>query len=97
MFSCPQAVGLEATAYSFPFAAGTDLLVISHGFGKTKRYSDTYAYSLSRQTWTKVKGNTNEYNPNAPHARCLVPGSLVTPTSLVMYGGCLQASVMCDD
>ncbi len=69
----------------------TSNFYVSHGFA-AKRFSDTYTFDISNSNsnWKEAFSGTNEYNPNAPHARCLMAYT-ETMSGFVMYGGCLNA------
>mmetsp|Transcript_37108 Transcript_37108/g.82554 ORF Transcript_37108/g.82554 Transcript_37108/m.82554 type:complete len:617 (+) Transcript_37108:171-2021(+) len=69
---------------------GTDLLVVSHGFGSTHRYSTSHACNMTSLVCSQLHSRVNEYDPTAPHPRCLFSGTLVRPSTLVIYGGCMQ-------
>eukprot|EP00041_Stephanoeca_diplocostata_P024637 m.630443 g.630443 ORF g.630443 m.630443 type:complete len:556 (-) comp22566_c0_seq2:454-2121(-) len=66
-----------------------DLLYVSHGFSSV-RYSDSFTFNLTTNTWTTIFDGTNPYNPYKPHARCLVGSAMVASKDVIMYGGCLS-------
>ena len=70
-----------------------DYVYISHGFS-TVRYSNTFRADIRGTSgnlkWDEQFSGTNEYNPNAPHARCLVGTAQISNTNFVMAGGCLH-------
>lgn len=63
-------------------------LYVTHGFAG-KRYSNTFKFVFETQKWEIKFDGTNNYNPAAPHARCLHSGVMSDVDELVMYGGCL--------
>ncbi|XP_060068247.1 uncharacterized protein LOC132548400 [Ylistrum balloti] len=70
-------------------------LFVSQGFS-SRRYFDTYSYSVSSQGWSEeyCAGYTcNPYNPSYPHARCLHAGAMAAPHQLVIFGGCLSGGL----
>lgn len=70
------------------------------GFTKTTspwtRYIDTYILRFSSQTnaaWTRIHSQPtpgNQFNPLAPHGRCLQGSSVVEQDKMVMWGGCMR-------
>ncbi len=60
------------------------------------RYIDTYKLifrSPTTATWVRVFGqpsNGNQFNPLAPHGRCLQGSAVVRPEQLVIFGGCMR-------
>ena len=67
----------------------SSLFYLTHGFSD-ERYSNTFVYDVSkRDGWKEVFKGTNSYNPNYPHARCLLSGTMLAKQKMVIYGGCL--------
>ena len=60
------------------------------------RYIDTYKLIFSTPTtatWRRVFGQPtvgNQFNPLAPHGRCLQGSAVVRPEQLVIFGGCTR-------
>ncbi|CAG9464047.1 unnamed protein product [Pedinophyceae sp. YPF-701] len=68
----------------------SSLLVTTHGFDQTTRFSDAFSFDLVSRTWSKLADNVRPYTRDKPHGRCLTAGDMVSPTTYVMYGGCLS-------
>lgn len=68
----------------------TSVLIVSHGFDKGSRWSDTFSISLGVPSPTWVDVTPRDSSP-LPTARCLVGGAVKASGSnfvLGMYGGC---------
>lgn len=72
---------------------GSTTLMVSHGFDK-KRFSNAVSMDLSGLLeddveWKEIFKGTSEYNPSAPHARCLGAGTITRDFEIILFGGCL--------
>ncbi|KAI6650891.1 Cytochrome b561 and DOMON domain-containing protein [Oopsacas minuta] len=78
-----------------------DIFAVSHGFASSVRTSDTFFMNVSELTnsngvmnWRLAAGPFSSYELTGPHPRCLAAGTMITPTVLVMYGGCLNTPLL---
>lgn len=86
--------------YGGHFGAFGNALWVGGGFTKVtspwSRYIDTYrlVFSLPNEArWEVVHpqpSSGNQFNPLAPHSRCLQGSSVVDVNTLVFWGGCLR-------
>ena len=74
-----------------------DLFSVSHGFARAGRTSDTFVMNVTElrsntaKRWQQAAGPYSSYVVSGPHPRCLAAGTMISPTVLVMYGGCLNS------
>lgn len=77
-----------------------DIFSVSHGFASLERTSDTFFMNVSSlsdssvKRWVQAAGPFSSYELTGPHPRCLAAGTMMSPTVLVMYGGCLNTPVI---
>jgi uncharacterized protein (TIGR03437 family) len=77
--------------HSAIYETARDRVVISHGFTDAGRFDDTWAFSLTSNTWT----NLNPAGPR-PLRRCLHNAAYdAAAAQMFLYGGCSSGSGPC--
>jgi len=61
-------------------ADGDSVLLLTHGFSDTKRFSDAYSLDLSEASprWRKLRRQVAPYTPSHPHSRCIAAGTVLS-------------------
>ncbi|KAK2155789.1 hypothetical protein LSH36_231g02018 [Paralvinella palmiformis] len=70
------------------FTNSTQFLV---SLGSSNRqYGDTYSYDISGMGWYLVSPDKGPYQPMSPHARSQHAATMISPSEILIFGGCLS-------